>query len=178
MITREPTPIEHKLVILLALDQLGPTTALQLLRYMVENELMDYITLQLAIAELDDTALVRKVPHTLGTLYAPSAQGYETLRAFQGRIAPSRIEHIRSTAAAWGQRFRTEKQILSDWRQAPTGEYIVRLQLMEQELMLLDLSVTVATREQAGTFCARWPEAAPELYAQMMRALGGADDLP
>ncbi len=172
MSIRQPTMTEQKLVALYALDQLGPTTALQLLRFMVENELMDYIALQLATAELDEMGLLRKLPHELGALYAPSTQGYETLKLFQRRIPRSRIALVDEAAPIWKRRFREEKQVLADWETTASGEYQVRMKLMEGELPLLDMTLNLPTREQAARFCARWPALASELYAHMMRTLG------
>jgi len=163
---------EQKLVTLYALDRLGPATALQLLRFMVENEMMDYIALQLSTAELDDMGLLSKLPHPLGALYAPSAKGYETLELFRSRIPHSRAARIDEIAQVWKRRFSEEKQVLADWESMPTGEYVARLRLLEGELALLDIRVSLPTREQANRFCRRWPEAAGELYARMMQTLG------
>lgn len=172
MTNRQPSMTEQKLVTLYALDRLGPTSALQLLRFMVDNELMDYIALQLAIAELDEMGLLRKLPHALGALYAPSAQGYEALDLFRNRIPHSRVTLIDKIALSWKRRFREEKQVLSDWEKTPAGEYLVHLKLLESELPLLEMTLSLPTREQASLFCERWPDAAGELYATMMRALG------
>lgn len=176
MSTRNPSMTEQKLVTLYALDRLGPATALQLLRFMVESGLMDYIALQLSVAELDEMGLLRKLPHALGALYAPSAQGYEALQLFQSRIPHSRAARIDEIAPEWKRRLREEKQVLSDWEKVPSGEYIVHLKLLESELPLLDMRISVPTREQANRFCERWPKAAGGLYAQMMQTLGEEDD--
>ena len=175
MPARKPSMTEQKLVTLYALDRLGPATALQLLRFMVENELMDYIALQLSAAELDEMGLLRKLPHALGALYAPSAKGYEALALFRGRIPHSRAGLIDGIAPVWKHRFREEKQVLADWERAPSGEYMAHLRLMESELPLLDVRVSLPTRELANRFCLRWPRAANELYAQLMRTLGEDD---
>ena len=163
---------EQKLVTLYALDRLGPTTAVQLLRFMVENELMDYIALQLSTAELDEMGLLRKLPHALGALYAPSAQGYEALKLFHSRIPHSRATRIDEIAPEWKRRFREEKQVLADFETTPSGEYVAHLQLFEGELPLFDARVSLPTREQASRFCRRWPQAANELYAHFMQVLG------
>ena len=172
MPARQPSMTEQKLVTLHALDRLGPATALQLLRFMVENGLMDYIALQLSTAELDEMGLLRKLPHALGALYAPSAKGYEALKLFQSRIPHSRAAEIDGIAPAWKRRFREEKQVLADWEHTPSGEYAARLRLLEGELSLLDVRVSLPTREQANRVCRRWPIAANQLYAHLMRVLG------
>jgi len=163
---------EQKLVTLYALDRLGPATALQLLRFMVENELMDYIALQLSTAELDEMGHLRKLPHPLGTLYAPSSKGYEALQLFRSRIPYSRAELIDGIASEWKQRFREEKHVLADWKATPSGEYLAHLRLLEGELALLDIRISLPSREQADRFCQRWPQAACGLYTQMMHVLG------
>jgi len=75
-------------------------------------------------------------------------------------------------APVWKRRFREEKQVLADWKRMPSGEYVAHLQLLESELSLLDARVSLPTREQANHFCERWPQAANELYAQLMQTLG------
>ncbi len=172
MTTRQPSMTEQKLVTLYALDRLGPTTALQLLRFMVENEMMDYIALQLSTAELDEMGLLRKLPHALGALYAPSAQGYKALDLFRDRIPYSRATEIDAIAPNWKRRFREEKQVLGDWEKMPSGEYQVHLKLLESELPLLEMHISLPTREQATQFCARWPQEAGALYAHLMHTLG------
>lgn len=176
MPSRQPSMTEQKLVTLYALDRLGPTTAVQLLRFMVENELMDYIALQLSTAELEEMGLLRKLPHALGALYAPSAKGYDTLKLFHSRIPHSRAMLMDGIAQEWKRRFSEEKQVLADWEETPSGEYVARLRLLEGELSLLDVRVSLPTREQASRFCQRWPRTANQVYAQLMQALG--DDAP
>ena len=172
MAARKPTMTEQKLVTLYALYRLGRVTALQLLRFMVENEMMDYIALQLSITDLEEMGFLRKIPHTLGALYAPSAKGYEALRMFNKRIPHSRASKIDGIAHEWKTIFNEEKQLLSDWEIAPSGEYLVRLRLMDGETALLDMRVSLPSRELANRFCKRWPRAAGELYAKLMRTLG------
>ena len=172
MPARQPSMTEQKLVILYALDRLGLATENQLLHFMVENELMDYMALRLSVAELGDMGLLREVPHALGALYAPSAKGYETLELFQSRIPHSRITRINDTATDWKRRFRQEKQVLAGMETTPSGEHVARLQLLEGELPLLDVRVSLPTREQASRFCQRWPSTANAFYAHLMQMLG------
>ena len=62
---RHPSETENKLLLLHAIDRLGAATSQQLLTFVVENELMDYISLQLGLAELDESGFLRK--HGQGT---------------------------------------------------------------------------------------------------------------
>mgnify|MGYP003770843467 CR=1 FL=1 len=175
---RRPTDIENKLLLLYAIDRLGAVTAQQLLLFMVENDFMGYISLQLGLAELDEAGLLRKQKHALGTLYALTGKGRDALSMFQRRVPHSRLSGIDEIAGDWRLRFRREKQMLADFQKKENGEYLVRLRLLEREEHLLDLKLSVPTHDQAQRFCDAWIEQAAGIYAHIMRALGEDEKKP
>ncbi|MDR0928176.1 MAG: DUF4364 family protein, partial [Oscillospiraceae bacterium] len=63
-------------------------------------------------------------------------------------------------------------QILADVTPLPSGEFAVRLRLLEYDEALLDLSVIVPTNEQAYRFRKAWMAQAGGVYAYIMHALG------
>ena len=169
---RTPSDTENKLLLLHAIDRLGSVTAEQLLVFMVENEQMGYIELQLGLAELDDAALIRKQTHALGTLYVLTGKGRDSLALFEQRIPHSRLASVDERAAKWRQRFRREKQMLADFSRNERGEYVVSLRLLEREAELLNMTINVPTHEAAEQFCKAWHGQAAPIYAHIMKALG------
>ena len=73
---------EQKLLILLALQQLGGVTQLQLLRFMVEEDFMNYFVLQLNLCELEEMGQVCMTHQLLGSLYELTEQGRYMLDNF------------------------------------------------------------------------------------------------
>lgn len=175
MVMRRSTPTENKLAVLYTLENLGACTSEQLLHFMVENDLMDYIELNISLAELRESNMLRKLPSEIGELFAPSSSGRETLRLFETRIPHSRREKIDALADAWRERFRREKSVLADWQEDDTG-FTVRLRIMEHALTLFDLQINVPSRTQAQEFCQRWNECADDVYGMMLRTLGEAKE--
>lgn len=169
---RRPSDTENKLLLLRAIDRLGAVTAEQLLVFMVENELMGYIALQLGLAELCESGLVRKQPHALGTLHAITGKGRDALSMFENRVPHSRLASIDECAAAWRKRFRREKTMPADFEKLENGTYAVRLRLLENDENLLDMTIGVPTHEEAQRFSDAWQEAASSIYAHIMRTLG------
>lgn len=169
---RKPSDTENKLLLLHAIDRLGPVTAEQLLVFMVENEQMGYVSLQLGLAELTDGALIRKKNHPLGALYALTGKGHDALAMFRERIPYSRLSLVDEKASAWRQRFRREKQMLADFRKMDNGEYRVELCLLENEENLLDIAISVPTHAHAQRFCDTWIAKATSVYAHIMHTLG------
>lgn len=178
---RKPTPTENKLLLLHAIDCLGAVTAEQLLAFVVENEQMDYIELQLGLAELIESSLLRTQPHALGMLYRLTGKGHDALAMFRKRVPHSRLASVENAAATWRQRFRLEKQMIGTFDKKPDGEYMVHLSLLERDAPLLQMDVSVPTHAHAERFVRAWGTQAAELYAMIMHRLGedpGEGDKP
>lgn len=99
--TRKNVPeSEQKLLILLALRCLGGVTQLQLLRFMVEEDVMNYFVLQLNLCELEEMGQVRVCHHALGSLYELTEQGRYTLDSFDSHIPASRRQALEAGRCA------------------------------------------------------------------------------
>ncbi len=172
MISRKTPDLENKLLILFAIDELGPLTSLQLLQFLAENNLMDYITMQLTLGDMMDSGHLRSIPHALGTLYTLSREGRESLALFLHRLPHSTRVLIHSAVPGWKPRFARETQMLADFHRREDGIFDLRLRLMEKDSPLLDMTLILPTRDLADQLSRRWPEAAPAFYGYLMKELG------
>lgn len=175
---RRPSDLENKLLLLYTLEKLGPVTANQLLAFMAENGLMEYIPLQLGLAELMEAEHVKPEPHAAGQLYKLTAKGRDSLALFEGRLPYSVVRQIEERLDPWKRRFRRERQMLADFDKLENGEYRVRLRLLEWGSETLDLAIIVATGRQAQQFCDAWIHKAGDVYAHIIHSLGGEDAEP
>ena len=85
------TEEEDKLVLLCALDRLGGCTEEQLLRFVVETELVSQFRFFLALSGLKEASLVRETRHLEGTLLilTPEGKPDEEWKAHMlGQLAP------------------------------------------------------------------------------------------
>ena len=169
---RHPSETENKMLLLHAIDRLGSATSQQLLTFVVENELMDYISLQLGLAELDESGFLRKQPHALGTLFALTGKGHDALLMFRKRVPPSRLAEIDEHAEEWRARFRREKEMLSSFEKRGENDYEVRLRLLERGCDLMDLRLSVPSRVTAQELSDLWEKRAGRVYEAVMHALG------
>jgi hypothetical protein len=174
MISRKTPDLENKLLILFAVDQLGPLTSLQLLQFLAEYDLMDYITMQLNLGDMIATGHLSSIPHALGSLYTLTDEGRESLSLFLHRLPYSTRTLIRGAVPDWKPRFARETQMLTDFHRREDGKYALRLRLMEKDSPLLDMTLILPTRDLADQLSRRWPQAAPEFYGFLMRELGDA----
>lgn len=173
---RTPSDTENKLLLLHAIDCLGAVTAEQLLLFVTEHNQMDYIALQLGLAELADAGQLRRRPHVRGALYALTGKGHDSLALFRQRVPHSRLKTVQDAAERWRQRFRREKQTAADFTRTDAGEYTVRMALLEGEETLLSMEISVPTHTNAQRMMDAWTDSAPEIYADIMRRLSQTDD--
>lgn len=171
LIDRKVSPLEHKLLILYTIRQLGSVTNLQLLQFMVDNRLMDYMTLQLALGEMVEAGQLSLLPHALGDLYQLTSQGEEALTMFVKRVPYSRRKAAREAAQAWKRRFELEQELLSHFDKREDGKFILTLSLLENNVPLMLIRLLLPAWNMADLFSRTWPRQAQSIYDQAIRTL-------
>ena len=171
MIDRKVSPLEHKLLILYTIEQLGSVTNLQLLQFMVDNQLMDYMTLQLSLGEMMEAGQLEVIPHALGALYRLTEAGQNALAMFVKRVPNSRRQAAAQAAVAWKRRFELEQQLLSDFKKLADGQYLLSLSLMEKDSPLLLLKLILPAWNMADLFASRWAQEGQRIYSHILQTL-------
>ena len=80
---------ENRLVILYTLRSLGPVTAMQLLQAMAEGDLMNYITMQLALSDMESQGQISQHAHPLGNLIEVTGEGDYIRAALKSASPPA-----------------------------------------------------------------------------------------
>ena len=171
MLDVHATEEEDKLVLLASLDRLGRCTKEQLLRFVVETDLQSQFQFAIALAGLYETGLVRESQRLEGKLLVLTPEGRQSLEMFGSRIRASLQEKLETHGALWRRRIREEQQMPADWEETEHG-FTVTLRTIEAGAEIVNIRLTVADKQQAKRFCARWRENAPFLYQTLMDRLG------
>ncbi len=166
-----PPPKENKLLLLYTFAKVGAMTNLQAMRYVIENGLLDYLDLQLSLAELTDSGLLQVLPVDDNRYYTLTTRAQETLRFFGRQIPASRREIIDQTAGAWRVLFQRERQLTADYVKNDGGDYTVRLAAREAGSVLVDIRLNVPDHDQAKSLCANWNNRAAAAYRALIQSL-------
>ena len=172
------TETERKLFSLLALRELGSCTELQLLQFMVENDIMTYFDLSLALHELVSEGQAAKLSRPSDVLFEITPAGEEALAFFVGRLPHSKATLIRAEAPAWRERFLREKEFSGQVEPLASGTYTARLRLMDDTAPLMTIELPVPDRRLADAMVEAWPRCGGEVYGHLMRALAEAQKKP
>jgi len=167
---------ENRLTILYALRRLGPATAMQLLQFLVENDLMNYFTMQLSLSDMQEQGQLAADPHPLGDLLTLTPGGEYAIESFAHRIPVSRRQLMDAQAPRWKERFRAEQLTPADSFTLEDGRVCLRLRLLEGTSSLLDILFTLP-KDTPPTFLEkRWRGAAQAVYSAVSLNLSQAFD--
>lgn len=155
---------ENRLLILYAISHLQPATGMQLLEFMTEFDLMNYFTLQLGLAEMEEQGQIAGKAHPLGRLLSITRSGEYALNSFEGRIPISRRELIDAHAPVWRHRFRLEQQTPSDIKTLPDGRREIKMRLMEKDTVLLEIVLLRSAGETVKRVQEKWRGMAQRVY--------------
>lgn len=148
-----------------------PLTNTQISNFFLEQEYTDYFRVQQVIGELVDAELISPESTHSNTQYHITNAGRETLGFFKDKIS-SAIEH--DTLAYFEKNkltLRNENSILADYYKTPNQDYAVRCQYRIKGNNMIDLTLTVKTKEQAKAVCSNWNHVTDDVYAYLMDIL-------
>jgi len=162
---------ENRLVILYTLRRLGPVTAMQLLQAMAESDLMNYITMQLALSEMEQQGQITLRAHPLGNLIEVTGEGEFILDSFVRRIPASRRAVIDACAQEWRQRFSIEQMAPAESFTLPDGRMCVHLRLLDKAATLMDLLLYLPAGKTYTLLPQRWQSSVQMTYSTVLAHL-------
>ncbi|MBE5810963.1 MAG: DUF4364 family protein [Clostridiales bacterium] len=162
---------ENRLIILYTLRRLGPVTAMQLLQAMAEADLMNYITMQLALSDMESQGQITQRAHPLGNLIEVTGEGDFILRSFEKRIPASRRALIDERTDAWRDRFLTEQMAPAESFTLPDGRTVIHLRLLDKAATLMDLMLYLPAGKTLTLLPERWRACVQVTYSTVLAHL-------
>ena len=162
----------YKLMNLYMLKQVNfPLTNAQLTDFFLEHEYTTYFTLQQVLNELLESGLIRTHSNHNSTRYEITREGEETLDFFGKNISQAIIADMDQYLKENRIKIRNEAGVLADYYKSTSQDFVVHMEIREGKSSLLELSLSVPTREQAEAMCAQWQGKSPEVYSYLMKTL-------
>ena len=167
----EPFTI-YKLTILYMLDKAGfPLSNTQLSNFFLEHDYTDYFRVQEVIGNLVDADLILAESTHSNTQYTLTAAGKETLEFFSDKITEGIAQDVITFFEANKMELRQETSVIADYYKTTNQNYAVRCQVRSDNNNIIDLTVSVKTKEQAEAICANWRKQHEEVYMYLMDTL-------
>ena len=148
-----------------------PITTAQISNYILEKEYTNFLTLQQVISELTEANLINA--HTVNnrTHLQITEEGRETLYYFDNRINDIIKTEINEYFHDNEFDLREEVSVLSNYYKSTSGEYEAHLIAKERENTLLEIKLSVPTKEVAESICDNWQRKNQDVYQELVRLL-------
>lgn len=162
----------YKLIVLTMLGKVDfPLTNAQISDFILGKEYTNYFTLQQVLSELAETGLAEIHSVRNSTYYEMTEQGRETLNFFGNMVSPAIHEDMDRYFKENAIALRDEMSVRADYFPNNNEEFNVRLRVMENDVPVIDLTLTVPAEEQANSLCNNWKKKNQKLYAYLMQEL-------
>ena len=148
-----------------------PITTAQISNYILEKEYTNFLTLQQVISELTEANLIDA--RTVGnrTHLNITEEGRETLHFFENRINDAIKTEINQYFQENEFTLRDEVSVLGDYYKATSGEYEAHLVAKDRDTNLVELTLSVPTKEVAQSICDNWQKKNQEIYQYLIKQL-------
>lgn len=163
---------ENKIILLYIIDKISiPVSNIQITKIILENKFMNYFLLQQFLNELCDTNLLDCRNVDGKTFYSITENGKKTLEYFINLIPFGIKATIDNTALEIRKSIRNETLITADYTPKSENEYVVSCKMHEDNFSLIDLKITVGTKNDARIICENWRKSSQEIYSEIIDTL-------
>ncbi|NLY44109.1 MAG: DUF4364 family protein [Clostridiaceae bacterium] len=163
---------ENKLILLFILDKIQiPITNTQLTEIVIKDELMNYFILQQYLSELINTSQIKVYEERGKQLYKLTPQGKQTLSYFVNRVPLSTREKILKSILEKKKEFKKSAEVISNYFPQIDNGYLVECKIVENKVPLIELRITVGTKEQAKHVCKHWKNNYEKIYNEIISSL-------
>lgn len=163
---------EKKLLLLYIIDKIDlPISNIQLTEIVLENNFLNYFTLQEYIDELISSNLIIKVNQNDKDRLTISSKGKEVLSLFKNRLSDEDISKLTTYIDVKMNLIKKQSTISADYTIENGNSYVVSLSASENNIPLMEIKVTVASNKQARELCNKWKADPSDLYTKIIKVL-------
>jgi DNA-binding PadR family transcriptional regulator len=172
--------VENKLILLYLIDKMDlPLSRSQITEFVSEGEYMDYYTLQQTLAEMVDGGYLEKAQDNNTTRYSVTDEGATTLEYFENHIPGGIRSKITKYVHDHFNSVKRDFEVTANYfLDSETNEYIVKCGVYEDKCILMEINVSVVSREQAKLIQNNWKGYVSEIYINLLNELVKTREAP
>lgn len=163
---------ENKLLLLYLFNKIKfPMSNNQLTQIILENNFINYFTLQQYIFEMVSSNLIAYTEEDGKSRIVITEKGINVLSFFENRISKEKLDKVNLYLSSNLDNIKREVAISSDYTIDENNNFVVDLKAMENETTLIDVKLSVASNKQARELCEKWRNNSSELYKKIIQLL-------
>lgn len=163
---------ENKLLLLYIFNKIRiPVSNNQITEIILENNFINYFTLQQYISELLSSSFIDCTNDSYVHRLFITDKGVKVLSLFMSRISEQKIEIIDEYLKNKLDNIKKEITITSTYTIEDNNSFIVNLKATENNSILIDIKLNVGSNKQARDLCDKWKKDSSELYRKIINLL-------
>ena len=163
---------ESKLLLLYILNKVKfPVSNNQLTQIILENNLINYFTLQQYIVDMVSSNLLKYTDEETKSRIILTEKGIRVLSFFENRISEEKMNIITAYLSTNMEYIKREVTVSADYTIEQKDTFVVDLRAVENETTLIDIKLTVGSNKQARDLCTKWKTNSSDLYNKIINLL-------
>lgn len=163
---------ENKLLLLYIIKSIKyPISNTQLTDIVLENSFINYFMLQQYVSELMSSDFLKYEEKDSKEIIVLTTKGDRVLFFFKDRISPNKLKLIDDYLNKKVETIKKELSITSDYTLDDDNSFLVNLKAIENKSTIIDLTLSVPSKEEAKAICNRWKENSSAIYNKIITSL-------
>ncbi|MDP4144308.1 MAG: DUF4364 family protein [Bacillota bacterium] len=163
---------ENKLLLLYILQQIKiPVSKNQITDVVLQNNFINYFTLQQYISELINSNFVQYIEKEGKRRLLLTEKGNRVLDMFISRISESKKGTIDEYLMKNLNNIKKAVSVTADYTIENNNSFMVNLRASENDTILIDININVVSNKQARELCNKWKNNSSELYTKIIQLL-------
>ncbi len=162
---------ENRLLILYLMYQMDMPLSWDHIYDFAVNDYMDYIEFQTYINEMERNGIIYSNRENNVKYYSLTDDGEKTVNAFLKVIPESKRNSIISYVRKNKGKIKREYSVSANYFMYGDDEYVVKCSFIEDDITLMEINLTVATKEMAKKVKKNWKQNVSDIYNNTLKAL-------
>ncbi|MEI3163511.1 MAG: DUF4364 family protein [Lachnospirales bacterium] len=162
---------ENRLIILYLMYQMDMPLSWEHLYNFAVNDYMDYFEFQTYITEMEQNGIIETNKDDNVTYYSLTDDGEKTVNTFSKLIPESKRKSIISYVRKNKGVIKKEYAVSANYFQYDENEYIVKCSFIEDDVTLMELNLTVVTKDMAKQVKKNWKQNVSTIYNNLLQSL-------
>lgn len=160
---------ENKLILLYILNRIDmPVSNTHITQIILENNLINYFSLQQYLSELVDAGFVNDDREDKKHALSLTQKGKEVLDYFLTRIPDAKKEMLDEYLKRHLSGIIKDIEVVSEYEPCENDKYIVTLKLKDYDNTLLEIKMPVDSNSTSRRLCQMWKQDYNEIYNKIM----------
>jgi len=162
---------QDKLKLLYILNYINiPLTNIEITNHILEHNYMDYFYLQQLLSDLCDSKFIKLNSKNGNEYYSISEAGIASLEMFGEKLPDYFTNEVDTNFSFFKKELKRQRELFGHYYKR-NDEFIVSLQVMENESVIFNLSINVPTEILAKNICKKWDSSPEEIFGNIIKTL-------